>query len=430
MVLSLAALHDPSTRFPQPPSIKGNRRDSLEGEMSRGEENASGSILPRDNLKIEPSPWKGTKRRRLLIVTPRYLPYMGGVEKHVFETASRLASAGFDVTVLTTAPGNTLPALEKIEGVNIHRVPAWPANRDYYIAPEIYKVITNGSWDLVHVQSYHTFVAPIAMAAALRANIPYLVTFHGGGHTSRLRNLVRGAQHIALRPLLLRAERLVAVARFEIDFFSARLRIPRKKFVLIPNGADLIRRESCAAPEKEGVLIASIGRLERYKGHHKIIAALPYVLEQQPDARLWIAGTGPYEKYLRDLAERLGLSERVDIRAIPISERARMAAEVSKADLVMLMSEYETHPIAVLEAAALGRPVLVADSPGLRELAAEGLARSIPIHSEPQTLASAILRILHEPFVPRAVQLPTWDDCARELSALYLECMRREICGS
>ena len=144
------------------------------------------------------------------------------------------------------------------------------------------------------------------MLAALRAGIPYVVTFHGGGHSSRLRNALRGAQQRLLRPLLARAERLVAVAEFEIGHFGERLHLPPERFALIPNGSDLPRvsPRSDADEAPAGPLIASIGRLERYKGHHRLIAALPLILAAQPDARLWIAGTGPYEDALRALARQ------------------------------------------------------------------------------------------------------------------------------
>jgi glycosyltransferase involved in cell wall biosynthesis len=328
-----------------------------------------------------------------------------------------------DVTVLSTDPSGQLPTDEQSEGVKIWRVRAWPARRDYYFAPGIYQVVTRGSWDIVHVQSYHTLVAPLAMLGALRASIPYVVTFHGGGHSSRLRNALRGVQRALLRPLLARAERLVATARFETAFFGKRLRLPRERFVYIPNGSDI--SNVVRSGPADSALIASVGRLERYKGHHRIIAALPYILAQRPDVRLWIAGTGPYEPALRRMAEKLGVADRVEIRAIPVAERETMAVELSKAALVTLLSEYETHPMAALEAVALGCSVLVADTSGLSELAEQGFAQAVPLTSTPEQIAAAALGQLRQPTIPPRLDLPTWDKCARDLLALYLNITQR-----
>jgi glycosyltransferase involved in cell wall biosynthesis len=357
---------------------------------------------------------------RVLMVTPRYWPLMGGVETHVFEVARRLVRRGVSITVLTTDPSGQLLPDEVMEGIQVRRVRAWPARRDYYFAPDIIRLIRNDTWDLVHVQSYHTLVAPFAMWAAGLTQIPYVVTFHGGGHSSRLRTALRGPQRTMLRPLLARARRLIALAHFEIDFWSKQLGLPGDRFVCIPNGADLPQlTRSPASPSADRQLIASVGRLERYKGHHRIVAALPYILEACPNVHLWIAGVGPYDSTLRDLAKNLKVDKHVEIRAVPASERAKMAEELSQAALVVLLSEYETHPVAVLEALTLGRPVLVAATSGLGELAERGWARAIPLDSSPRQVADAVLQQLRQPLVPPHIHVPTWDECANGLYALY-----------
>ena len=358
------------------------------------------------------------RQLRVLMVTPRYFPYMGGVENHVYQVAQRLAYAGTDVTVLTADPGGQLPPTEKVAGVKIQRTPAWPANRDYYFAPQISDVIRSGEWDLVHLQSYHTLVAPITMLAAKRARLPYVVTFHGGGSSSAVRNRMRGLQQQMLRPLLAGANRLIAVANFEVDYYGSRLKLNRERFAVIPNGCDLPQVTAPAQP-KEGVLIMSIGRLEQYKGHHRIIAAMPHILTRYPDAHLRIVGEGPYKDTLNSQVAALGLIDRVEIGGVPASDRTAMATMVGTADVVTLLSDYETHPIAALEALSLKRPVLVADTSGLRELADRGLVRSISLHSTPQEVAVAVIQQLRDPLVPANLDLPTWDDCARELLLLY-----------
>ncbi len=372
-----------------------------------------------------------TMIKRILFVTPRYLPSVGGVQNHVYQVSRRLARSGIDVTVLTTNPGKRLPAEEIMDDVRIRRVPAWPANADYYFAPQMYPIIRNGSWDIIHVQSYHTFVAPLAMWAARRSGMPYVTTFHGGGHSSQLRNSIRGMQQMMLRPFLARADKLIAISDFEIPLFSKRLRIPKTQFTLIPNGGDLPDLAQEESIPVDNGLIVSIGRLEQYKGHHRVITALPKILERRPDAHLWIAGAGPYESKLRELAQQLGVADRVDIHAVAASDRQRMARELSKAALVVLLSEFETHPIAMLEAISLGRPVLVADTSGLSELAQKGLARAIPLKSTPAQIADAIVDQLEHPQKPVKVNLPTWDECTAGLLSLYDSIVSgRTVCTS
>jgi len=371
----------------------------------------------------------------VLMVTPRYFPYIGGTETHVYEVGRRLAGKGVDVTLLTTTPytsSTSLPRDEMIEGMHVIRIRAWPSQRDYYIAPEIYAIIEHGEWDLVHCQGCHTFVPPLAMLAAKKAQIPYIVTFHSGGHSSSFRTSIRGVQWQLLRPLFAGAAKLIGVSHFEVDHFRKVLRLPTQQFTVIPNGATLLSLAHCSSRTATQSLIVSIGRLERYKGHQHMITALPKIREQRPGAHLLIVGSGPYEAALHQLAQKVGVAEHVEIRSVPASDRQQMAEILSQAMLVALLSEYEAHPIAVIEALALRRPVLVANTSGLRELAERGLARAVSLNSSPEAIAVAALQQIEEPLVPAQCTLPTWDDCSQQLQSIYNSVCAggREQCAS
>jgi glycogen synthase len=132
---------------------------------------------------------------RILMVTPRYLPDMGGIETHVHEVSKRLGDSGHRVDILTTDRAGTLPNQEVVsDGVQVQRVRAWPKESDYYVAPIIYQQIMRTQCDVVHIQGYHTFVAPLGMLAAIRKPAPFVLTFHSGGHSSPLRNALRTPQ--------------------------------------------------------------------------------------------------------------------------------------------------------------------------------------------------------------------------------------------
>lgn len=367
----------------------------------------------------------------VLLVAARYFPYMGGVETHVYEVGWRLAQAGIQVTVLTTDVSGQLPTVEESRGVQILRVPAWPANKDFYLAPAIYRIIRQGQWDLVHCQGYHTLVAPLAMFASWSAKIPYVVSFHSGGDTSRFRKMFRGVHHFALRQLLAGAEKLIGPSKWEVEFFRERLHLPGSQFAVIPNGAHHLSEPKDSTQKlSKGPLIVSVGRLEKYKGHQRVIAALPKVLEQVPDARLRIVGKGPYETTLQKMTRKLGIADCVEIKAVPPGDSDGMASIIGQADLVTLLSEHEAQGIAVLEALSLQRPVLVASTTALQEFADQGLACAVPLSSSPEEVAKAMIRQLREPLIPMNIELPTWDACAADLLALYQSVARRSSCAS
>ena len=365
----------------------------------------------------EPAPDEGL---RVLMVSARYLPFAGGTETHVTEVATRLAAAGHAVTVLTADPAGDLPREESVGGVRVLRVRSWPRRRDYHFAPGLVRHIRKGAWDIIHLQGYHTFVAPLAAAAALARGLPLVVTFHSGGHSSGLRNALRRVQHALLAPLLSRADRLIGVSQFEADSFSARMRVPRDRFRVIPNGARLPEPSGTAVRDAGAPLIVSLGRLERYKGHHRAIAAFAALRAIGSRARLRILGEGPYAPELRRLVAAHGLGDAVEIGAIPPGQRGAMADLLASASLVVLLSDYEAHPVAVMEALSLGVPVVTTDTSGFRELAERGLVRAVPLDASPDWTALVMGEALAAP--PTApVALPDWQDCADAVLATYRE---------
>jgi glycosyltransferase involved in cell wall biosynthesis len=364
---------------------------------------------------------------RVLMVSASYLPEMGGTETHVREVSNRLVKTGdFEITVLAADRTRSRPRVEVIDGVTVLRVPAWPRSRDYYLAPKIASVVGyRGTWDLVHCQGVHTAVPVLAMLAAGRARTPYMVTFHTGGHTLPHRNAMRALQWRVIGPLLRKAASLVAVSRFEADSLSAQARLG-------PNRVTVIRNGGTMPPPAPGTRvipgrIVSCGRLERYKGHHRVIEALPAVIRGNPDAHLVIIGGGPYEAELRSSAQRHRVADRVTIRHLPPAEREAMATAMAEASVIAAMSEYEAHPVAVMEALSVGRPVVGYDTAGIGELVAEKLVRGVDPGAPSSWVAQQLLKAMSAPAPAAIPELPTWDASAEKLRQLYLSTAGRGL---
>lgn len=367
---------------------------------------------------------------RVLMVCARYLPDMGGIEMHVYEVARRLACMGnFQVTVLATDRTRTRPQEEVVNGVTILRVPAWPSERDYYIAPAIFNVVAGrGEWDLVHCQGIHTPVPLLAMLAARRAKVPYVVTFHTGGHSLRHRNALRTLQWRLAGPLLRRAGALIAVSRFEADVLSASAGLGDKRVTLIRNGGTLPEPPPGVAMRPGRIV--SPGRLERYKGHHRVIEALPHVIEKVPDAHLVVLGQGSYESELRRLADQLGIADRVTIKHVPPGDRASMATALAEANVIAAMSDYEAHPVAVMESLSVGRPVVGYSCAGIGELVEEGWVHGVQPGAKPTEVADHLLKVMSAPAQKIELELPTWDTTANELAKCYLAVSNKGHAGS
>jgi glycosyltransferase involved in cell wall biosynthesis len=357
------------------------------------------------------------------MVAARFLPDMGGIETHLDQVSRRLVARGHEVSVLATDRTGAYPKEETRHGVSVARVRAHPKRRDYYIAPEILSKVWRSDADLIHIQGCHTFVPIFAMLSAIRRKKPFVVTFHSGGHSSRLRSAIRAAQWKLLAPLFRKARHLIGVSRFEKDYFAQTLSIPRDRWTVIPNGAEMPVNLN-VRPDPDTVQIVSIGRLERYKGHHRVIQAFPYVVQAFPNARLRILGEGPYKATLLKLADQLGVAARVEIGGVPPSDREGLVRILGTARLAVLFSEYEAHPIAVMEALSLGCPVLVAQTSGFIELVEDGLVRGEPLDSTSEDLGKSIISEIRSPQRPDGLKLPTWDSCVDEIEKVYRRSLR------
>jgi glycosyltransferase involved in cell wall biosynthesis len=169
--------------------------------------------------------------------------------------------------------------------------------------------------------------------------------------------MIESYLHLLLRSYLRNVDRFVVPSRF----YQQKLTewgYPAELFEYVPNFVSTDSFEACYAPGKRFVYF---GRLAREKGVATLIRAAA-----QAKVGVDIVGTGPAESELR------ALTEGGDVRFLGFMTGAKLHAAVSAARAVVVPSEwYENAPLAVLEGAALGKPLIVARIGGLPELVLE-----------------------------------------------------------
>ncbi len=360
-------------------------------------------------------------QKTVVMVSAVNYPNLGGTETHVFETSKRLAQRGYNVINLTTDSGGTLSKHETVENIEILRFSAYPSRPDLYYSPALIKTIRTLKSDIIHIQGVHTLIAPMAIKAAKSINAPVVLTFHSGGHSSFLRNHFRSIQYNAIKKRLRQVDKLVGVSNFEARFFSKY--VGAKEITVIPNGADHLNigiDMSNQRPNSGSPKLITVGRLEKYKGQRKVIKLLPHLIKDFPNIHLYVVGRGPDLDFLTRLTNDLKLTEHVTFTSFNPSERHLLTALIKDSDAFLLLSDYEAHPVAVIEAVSLGVPAVVLNDTGLSDLVSDGFATAVEKYMTPSQIATIVAStIKNSQPISKDFKMPTWNDAVNELDKLY-----------
>jgi glycosyltransferase involved in cell wall biosynthesis len=183
---------------------------------------------------------------------------------------------------------------------------------------------------------------------------------------------------------------------------------PKRQTYLVYPGVALERFDPSIVPSPVEVrrklglpstipLIGIVGRLQRWKGIHVLVEAMPNVLQRYPDAHCVVVGgkhdlEPDYGGYLKERISVLELGDRVILAGLQRNVPDWMQAF----DVFVHASNNEPFGIVVIEAMALGKPVIAGDTGGPTEIITNGVNGLLTPYGDADALASAILRYLDD----------------------------------
>jgi glycosyltransferase involved in cell wall biosynthesis len=244
----------------------------------------------------------------------------------------------------------------------------------------------------VHVH-FGANAAAAALLCHLLSDIPYSMTIHGPydfdhASTLSLDVKVRHAAFVGVVSLYGRAQlmRWCGVEDWE-------------KLHLIRCGLDQTFIQPTVQPLPAEPVLVNIARLHTNKGQLILLAAMSLLKHRGVDARLNIVGDGPVYPQLEQKIAELGLSEQVTLLGSLSGEGVREA--LLKATALVVPSLAENLPVVIMEAFAMGRPVVATQIAGIPELVKDG-HNGLLIHPGSATeLADAIQKMVSLPIDAR-----------------------------
>ncbi|WP_394648370.1 glycosyltransferase family 4 protein [uncultured Sphingomonas sp.] len=238
---------------------------------------------------------------------------------------------------------------------------------------------------ITHVHNHFANAgATVGMLAARFAGLPWSLTLHGISETDYPAGLTLGAK--------LEAADFAACVSWFGRAQAMRVTAPAHwhKFALVRCGLDLPSLP--AAPARDGPrrAIVCVARLSSEKGHLGLLEAIAPL-----DATLTLVGDGPMLAEIEAAVARLGLAERV--RFVGRLDEAATLATIANADLLVLPSFMEGLPIVLMEAMAIGVPVVGSRVAGVPELIADGEEGLLFNPGDWGDLRRQIARLLDDP---------------------------------
>lgn len=252
--------------------------------------------------------------------------------------------------------------------------------------------------EIVHTHRYKDSV--LGTLAAKLAGVPHVIrTVHGLTEPMTGWNWAKFRAYEALDKGTLRcfADVIVAVSKRMAE--TLRASGYRATMVThIHNGVDLRRVGATRSPEEvrgelgldsQTLLIGTAGRLSPVKGHAGLLRAARFIFEKESHARLLIVGGGPLAEELRASAARL----QIDDKCLFVGPRADVYDLISALDVFVLASLDEGIPMAILEAMALGAPVVATAVGGIPEVVQHRVTGLLVAPGDEQALADACLEL-------------------------------------
>ena len=319
----------------------------------------------------------------------------GGLGTYAEYITHEFVELGHDVSVFTLNPGD-LKTREILKGVEVHRpliadasdvfpvfviddLKKWGTNIRLFNDIFIYNILSatkfvNGllqkeryKFDVVCVHDWLSSIAGLIIKNETK--IPVVFHVHStewgrsGGQGSEV---VSGLENATAQ----KADRIITVSHIMRDDLI-RHGWPQSKISVVWNGVDPdqydpqnCRSEDVAKiREKYGIakdwnMILFLGRLNWVKSIRNLVQAMPTILSEYPKTKLVILGKGEEQRDIVEMAERLGIKDKIICRFEFVPEKERIL-HYAAADVCIFPSIYEPFGIVSLEAMAMAKPVIV-----------------------------------------------------------------------
>ena len=360
-------------------------------------------------------------KKRIGIVCPYGWDTPGGVQSHVGDLAEYLIRQGHYVSVLAPAiDEENLPEYVTSAGRPIS-IPYNGAVARVLFGPiafsRVRQWINNGSFDVLHL--HEPAIPSISLLACWAAEGPMVGTFHAAAK----RQKVTFAVAPILEPVIEKLTARIAVSEAARETLTEHLETDA---IVVPNGIYADRyRDGVVEPRWTGDTLGFIGRFEETrKGLDVLVAALPSIITRFPQVKIFVAGPGDSEAFLKRVDPQLH-SRFAFLGRISKEEKANFLTSVAL--YIAPNTGGESFGIILAEALAGGASVIASDIPAFDSLLGHGKYGTLFESENSADLATKVIDLLGDKDKRRAIaqrgkdyaQEFDWDVVAEKIYDVY-----------
>jgi glycosyltransferase involved in cell wall biosynthesis len=288
-------------------------------------------------------------------------------------------------------------------------------------------IAENGEPDLIHVQSMLN-AGVLALRLDRKKNIPFVVTEHGSNYA---RKKISQKQIEISKKISASAKRKFAVSNQFANLLNDTLGIEWGKWDVMPN---IVSDAFIEYPLIEGVeghfKFINVALMDDNKDQKNIIYAFKELKKKHNNITLEMVGDGPERGNLQMLVMDLGIENNVNFTGL--LSRNDVVEKISKANALILSSKYETFGVVIIEALALGKPVIATRCGGPESIVREKDGILIPIENRAE-LCSAMDQMISGKNNYNAVEIRkscidrySESSVAKRLMDIYLEILKQK----
>lgn len=349
--------------------------------------------------------------RVLHVISPQPPGETGGVDRHVRELILAQAAAGGIRPQVVELGAKGFAATLAADGITAHTL-AEPYRLSVF--RELAELLRRQAINVVHTHGYDADLIGIGGWLFSGRRAVLVATVHG--------LIWRPAGNLLKTLAMLASLRLAAAAVIATSSRRAgwlRRWLPDCEVRFVANGvAELPARAGPVAGAGPGrPRLLYVGRLSPEKRVDLVLATCAALVPTLPDVSCRIVGSGNDEALLRALAEQKGLAPRVQF----VGLRDDIGPELHGGDVLLLLSDTEGTPRVIVEAMAVGLPIVASDVGGVGDLVRHEREALLVPPGDSQAAAAAVLRLVREPGLATRLSLTADGRYRAELTMTAME---------